>query len=259
MATPEIAMTIGGLSRRIAWKLCRDRKVRCGGEQPACEKCKRAGEECVYIPTQKPSKAELAQTVETLQKRLDEAEAYIVRLKTSSNCTTLTSPSALNFETPPNVITDNQLQQIGHVSSDVHDGPASNSVNVGNILDLLHNQQDLHTSGPGPREQSQPLADLQNLFPIDEYINIDSSSLDFYPQNGLGPQRGFDEATGAAILEPVTKFSSAIFQTQAETLVMASVVADYIAWLRKAPPGGGIPAGAESPVYLGMLDNLDPP
>lgn len=58
-------------------KLCRDRKVRCGGEQPACEKCRRAGEECVYLPTQKPSKAELAQTVETLQKRLGEVTVHI--------------------------------------------------------------------------------------------------------------------------------------------------------------------------------------
>lgn len=92
---------------------------------------------------------------------------------------------------------------------------------------------------------------------MDEYMNIDSSNLDFYPRNGFSPQRGIDEATGAAILEPVTKFTSAIFQTQAETLVMASVVADYIAWLRKAPPGGGIPTVTESPVYLGMLDNLE--
>lgn len=88
-------------------------------------------------------------------------------------------------------------------------------------------------------------------------MNIDSSNLDFYPQDGLGPQRGIDETTGAAILEPVTNLSSAIFRTQAETIVMASVVADYIAWLRKAPPGGGIPTATESPVYLGMLDNLE--
>lgn len=195
----------------------------------------------------------------------DEAEAYIVRLKTSSDCTTLTSPSAHDLETPPNVIADNQLQQVGHVSSDVREGPASNSVNAGNTLDLSYNQQGLHTSGPGSREQSQPLASLQNpggenglsLFPMDEYMNIDSSNLDFYPRNAFGSQRGLDEETGAAILEPVTKFSSAIFRTQAETLVMASVVADYIAWLRKAPPGGGIPTVTESPVYLGMLDNLE--
>lgn len=96
-----------------------------------------------------------------------------------------------------------------------------------------------------------------SILPIDEFMNIDSSNLDFYPRNMFSPHRGIDEDTGAAILEPVTKFSSAIFRTQAETLVMASVVADYIAWLRKAPPGGGIPTATESPVYLGMLDNLE--
>lgn len=88
-------------------------------------------------------------------------------------------------------------------------------------------------------------------------MNIDSANLDFYSQGGFGPQRQINEETGLAILEPVTKFSSAIFRAQAETTVMASVVADYIAWLRKAPPGGGIPTATESPVYLGMLDNLE--
>lgn len=195
----------------------------------------------------------------------DEAEAYIVRLKTSSECTTLTSPSAHNSETPPNANAGNHLQHTVHVSSGVHEGLSSNSINAGNALDSSHKPQGLHTSGTGLREQSQPLPDLQtpggenglSLFPMDEYMNIDSSNLDFYPRNAFGPQRGLDEETGAAILEPVTKFSSAIFRTQAETLVMASVVADYIAWLRKAPPGGGIPTVTESPVYLGMLDNLE--
>lgn len=88
-------------------------------------------------------------------------------------------------------------------------------------------------------------------------MNIDPANVDFYAQDGFGSPRGIDEETGTAILDPVSKFSSAIFQSQAETLVMASVVADYIAWLRKAPPGGGIPSATESPVYLGMLDNLE--
>lgn len=195
----------------------------------------------------------------------DEAEAYIVRLKSSSNCTILTSPSANDLETPPNTITHNQLPQVVHASSEVHEGPFGDSINARNTLDLSNNQQGPHTSGPGSREQSQPLSDLQpperenglSLFPLAEYMNIDSANLDFYPEGGFGPQRGIDEETGLAILEPVTKFSSAIFRTQAETMVMASVVADYIAWLRKAPPGGGIPTATESPVYLGMLDNLE--
>ncbi|KKY35450.1 putative c6 zinc finger domain protein [Diaporthe ampelina] len=92
---------------------------------------------------------------------------------------------------------------------------------------------------------------------MDGYMNIDPSDTVFYAQDGFTPRSGINEETGAAILEPVTRFTSAIFRSQAETLVMASVVADYIAWLRKAPPGGGIPTVDESPVYLGMLDNLE--
>lgn len=192
----------------------------------------------------------------------DEAEAYIVRLKASSNCTTLTSPSPRDVEAPRNTIADNQLPQI---VSDVPEGLCRSSINAVNTLDLSNNQQGLHTSIPESRDQSQAPGDLQppgrenglSIFPLDEYMSIDSTNLDFYPQDEFGPPRGMDEKTGLAILEPVTKFSSAIFRTQAETTVMASVVADYIAWLRKAPPGGGIPTANESPVYLGMLDNLE--
>ncbi|KAK8037108.1 hypothetical protein PG991_001422 [Apiospora marii] len=62
--------TKGG-SRHIACKLCRDRKVRCGGEQPACDKCRRSGDRCVYLPTSKsPTKAGLAHTVQLLKQRL---------------------------------------------------------------------------------------------------------------------------------------------------------------------------------------------
>lgn len=196
----------------------------------------------------------------------DEAEAYIVRLKTSSNCTTVTSPSANDFESPPNTATHSQLSQTVHASSEVHEGPSGNSIYARNTLNVSHNQQDMHQSGARSRDPSQPPGELQlpgtrenglSLFPMDEYMNIDSANLDFYSQGGFGPQTAIDEGTGLAILEPVTKFSSAIFRTQAETMVMASVVADYIAWLLKAPPGGGIPTATESPVYLGMLDNLE--
>ncbi|KAI1182240.1 hypothetical protein F5B17DRAFT_435844 [Nemania serpens] len=61
---------MNNLSRHIACKLCRDRKVRCDGGQPSCEKCRRSGETCIYVPTHKPTKADLAQTIESLQERL---------------------------------------------------------------------------------------------------------------------------------------------------------------------------------------------
>ncbi|KAI1810719.1 hypothetical protein GGS20DRAFT_157477 [Poronia punctata] len=75
---------MSNFARHIACKLCRDRKVRCDGGQPACEKCLRAGETCVYVPTHKPTKADLAQTIESLQERLDKAEAYILRQGSNS-------------------------------------------------------------------------------------------------------------------------------------------------------------------------------
>lgn len=195
----------------------------------------------------------------------DEAEALVDRLKASSGGTTNTSPSSHVFDTPANVNAQNARPPNVPTSSGVHARDACDTTNGSNVLGSLHDRQGLPSTGPESGERSQLLANQQTagrdndlpLFPIDGYMNIDSSNFDFYPQDGLGLQRGIDEETGAAILEPVTRFSSAIFRTQAETLVMASVVADYIAWLRKAPPGGGIPTAKESPVYLGMLDNLE--
>lgn len=58
------------MGRHKACKLCRDRKVRCDGSQPACQKCRRLNENCVYSPTYKPTKADLAQTIETLKERI---------------------------------------------------------------------------------------------------------------------------------------------------------------------------------------------
>lgn len=172
----------------------------------------------------------------------DEAEAYITRLKASSDGTTPTSPFSCDFNTSAN--------------SNAQAAPPST---------VQYHEQALQPSSSGPREASQANAsqripgedDEFPVFSINDYMNIDALNPVVYPQDGFGPHRELDEDTGAAILEPVKKFSSAIFRNQAETLVMASVVADYIAWLRKAPPGGGIPNVSESPVYLGMLDNLE--
>ncbi|KAK3377519.1 hypothetical protein B0H63DRAFT_561678 [Podospora didyma] len=70
---------MNGLSaaRHIACSACRERKVRCDGGLPACERCHQAGDKCFYLPTARPSKADLAQKIETLQQRLEKAEAYI--------------------------------------------------------------------------------------------------------------------------------------------------------------------------------------
>ena len=54
----------------MACRTCRDRKVRCDGGQPACQKCERAREECVYVPASKQTKAELAESLDMVQERL---------------------------------------------------------------------------------------------------------------------------------------------------------------------------------------------
>ncbi|KAJ5765946.1 hypothetical protein N7520_005505 [Penicillium odoratum] len=68
----------GGRARHSACKYCRDHKVRCDGGQPSCEKCRRAGEECIYLPTQRPTRADLTQTVASLQKRLRKTTSLFV-------------------------------------------------------------------------------------------------------------------------------------------------------------------------------------
>ncbi|KAI0202893.1 hypothetical protein F4808DRAFT_61362 [Astrocystis sublimbata] len=90
---------MNNVSRHIACKLCRDRKVRCDGGQPSCEKCRRSGEACIYVPTHKPTKADLAQTIESLQERLDKAEAYI---STHNNTNKPTATDGIPSMTTPN-------------------------------------------------------------------------------------------------------------------------------------------------------------
>ncbi|GAP89779.1 putative fungal specific transcription [Rosellinia necatrix] len=92
-------MNMSNISRHIACKLCRDRKVRCDGGQPSCEKCRRSGETCIYVPTHKPTKADLAQTIESLQERLDKAEAYILRHGNPNK------PALANDQPPPPIAT----------------------------------------------------------------------------------------------------------------------------------------------------------
>ncbi|KAK2039674.1 hypothetical protein LZ31DRAFT_634603 [Colletotrichum somersetense] len=64
------------MSRRMACKVCRERKVRCDGEAE-CGNCRRSGDHCVYLPTNKSTKADITQSLEAIQERLERAEALI--------------------------------------------------------------------------------------------------------------------------------------------------------------------------------------
>ena len=49
-------MNDGG--RHMACTSCRDRKVKCDGQQPSCQRCSRYSVQCVYIPPAKRSKVD---------------------------------------------------------------------------------------------------------------------------------------------------------------------------------------------------------
>lgn len=57
-------------SRHLACKVCRDRKVRCDGGRPSCEKCLQSGENCVYVSPARLSKVDLIENIASLQERL---------------------------------------------------------------------------------------------------------------------------------------------------------------------------------------------
>ncbi|KAK9788679.1 hypothetical protein SCARD494_09696 [Seiridium cardinale] len=253
-------MANGAHSRRVACKLCRDRKVKCGGEQPQCQKCIRAGERCVYLPTQKPTKADLAQTVEALQKRVEEAEAYISRLNASAG-DTVTPPCSNNSDSATNSGPQTSPPTIVQMSSTVNRREGFGALpNESNQLDLLYQQHNLQLSGselPDPSIwQSLERPVTVAPFSVNEDMNLDTVDFDFHPQSGFDCHRDVNEETGATILGPVAAFSSAVFRNQAEASVMGSLIADYIAWLRKVPPGGGAPVNEESH-YVAILETLE--
>ncbi|KAK8115290.1 hypothetical protein PG999_007359 [Apiospora kogelbergensis] len=75
--TQNQAQSQAHAQRHTACNMCRDKKVRCDGEQPSCSKCRQSGEECVYVPVPTPTRATLANMVKELQDRLERAEARL--------------------------------------------------------------------------------------------------------------------------------------------------------------------------------------
>lgn len=59
-----------GAGRRTACILCRDRKVRCDGARPTCDRCLAANETCVYANPARRSKADMLETINDLRDQL---------------------------------------------------------------------------------------------------------------------------------------------------------------------------------------------
>lgn len=66
------ASTTTTKARRTACDVCRERKVRCNGERPDCQRCRRLGHQCSYtvVKRQDITRSEVSQALMTLQVRL---------------------------------------------------------------------------------------------------------------------------------------------------------------------------------------------
>ncbi|KAI0402675.1 hypothetical protein F4802DRAFT_574611 [Xylaria palmicola] len=266
-------MTMNSLSRHIACKLCRDRKVRCDGGQPACEKCRRSGENCIYVPTHKPTKADLAQTIESLQERLDKAEAYISRHSNTNKHTTanehppIPTPtstmgvefpdcSPFNMHMPTTVPTGDPFMSAGvHGIAPTpfshHPLPMSPENLDGDFMNFLPGS---HMAIPGdpshfpmedPRDMPGPSATPSSYRQESVYSHRQMPSLrEVRMANGSSTAatspppspsgRGCRADDANHILAELTAFGMAVFNTQAEIAGISSVVAEYLEWMRKA-------------------------
>ncbi|KAI3336498.1 hypothetical protein HD806DRAFT_7992 [Xylariaceae sp. AK1471] len=288
-------MTMNNLSRHIACKLCRDRKVRCDGGQPTCEKCQRSGETCIYVPTHKPTKADLAQTIESLQERLDKAEAYILRHGNTNKHTTneqppITTPnstiavdypdcSSFNLAMTTTVPTGGRFMSAGvpgmpptpfshhslPMSPENLDNEFMNylpSPNLGVHNDLSHFQMEdprhiddmsgASTSSSSFRHESyhshRYMPSLQEV----RIVNGSSTSATSPPPSPSGRSHTPDGTNH--ILAELTTFGMAVFNTQAEIAGISSVVAEYLEWMRKAPPTNGQGSPKANPAVLEALE-----
>jgi hypothetical protein len=109
-------------ARHLACALCRDRKVKCDGGRPSCQRCVKVGKNCVYHATPSASRAELQETIRSLSERIgrwstepssvpinccrranrngpEQTEAYQLALMTQHHPSTISRASELPFTT----------------------------------------------------------------------------------------------------------------------------------------------------------------
>ncbi|KAB5572547.1 hypothetical protein GE09DRAFT_1217106 [Coniochaeta sp. 2T2.1] len=250
-------------SRHIACKLCRERKVRCPGQQPVCDRCRRAGEECVYLPAQRQSKggSHLAETVEALQKRLDEAEALILSMNGHSG-STMAGPSSFAYTGWPTTPDFTTLAAPGLTL------PSGSTSSLGiNQHDLVYQ----HSSGPQPHlvttsERGAPGQNgLQDSEAMDFDIDLSFNQLtDPQPQPAVTQPSSTSSpptttstpsASASTILTPLAAYCSSVIRRESEVAGLAASVADYLAWMRNVPYNGAPPA--TNAVFQTMLENIE--
>ncbi|OTA96529.1 hypothetical protein M434DRAFT_27667 [Hypoxylon sp. CO27-5] len=264
------------MSRHMACKVCRDRKVRCDGNQPACDKCIRSGDECVYAPPSLPSRQELAQTIESLQERLGEytmfyhtmaatfggytvkAEAQILEQSRNSQCTGLPSPYSTSMlsqtptldlqmsypPAPPRTtlfLPNGDFRSLGQAYGDPDDS--------NDFFGSLQNCRPPTRAATHVPEEIPLVSPVSTTLPsLNELraMNSQHGSIDL----GSGCDLGFVTDTGdtSAITTPLLDLMSSFFAIQADITGLSSAVAEYLAWVRKSP------SKAENATVLEILE-----
>ncbi|KAL3470868.1 hypothetical protein BJX99DRAFT_238550 [Aspergillus californicus] len=273
----------GGGARHSACKYCRDHKVRCDGGQPACEKCRRAGELCIYLPTQRPTRADLTQNIEALQKRLYEAEAQIAKMASSSqlsynthgsHSTETQSPAAFlcPFPTPRDGYQPPSPQPYNPAlpGSFHNDYLGSLHANAGHYTISAEREREWgNHAGPDLNTSTElgfsAIFQAENHSNTGQYQSYGDMAVLITPDNSNGTASSFisaprgiptsDSNISEGVATQLAEFSSAVFHSQAEIAGIASAVAEYIAWMRKVPAGTS-PSNPNM-VFSNVLDSVE--
>ncbi|KAI1444249.1 hypothetical protein F5Y02DRAFT_184276 [Annulohypoxylon stygium] len=275
------------MSRHMACKSCRDRKVRCNGEVE-CDNCKRTGEPCVYAPTQRPTKSELMQTIEALQGRLEKAEAFAAGQNLATQCNAYLSPTSepingenhpFEFQVPPFSVGSITGQESIQTSQHLVDGsqipetpdvilydlsstrpspamPSSHSMPRYSISSMAGMPTDSSGSSHGSVQSRPNTASVLSRMPSLREIramNIASSPTAtprVWPPCELDREQDY-----SAFHSSLVKFLAVVSKTQSEIAGITSAVAEYLSWMRREPTMTS--SGALKQNYSIVLETLE--
>jgi hypothetical protein len=234
------------MSRHIACKSCRDRKVRCDGEQPSCEKCRRSGEKCVYAPTSTPTRGDLVQTIDSLQERLAKAEAQILEQKvntTGIGMPTTFAPSMmseapiLDLQMPFSNNTGSQsailpppggFPPVNHLFSDVDDAAEE-------FLRSTHEASLATTVIPPLSDIPMPLPPRNSSLPSFKELRAMNDSMSGITSPPAAMQHAVELGEIGSPAVPIVDLVTTMFATQENLAGIAQALAEYLAWAKKSP------------------------
>jgi hypothetical protein len=124
-------------------------------------------------------------------------------------------------------------------------------VNFDNANIEFRHQRDL----PFQREENEGGQGAVHMGNGSTNITSMPSPMSIRDSNGTTGNFKVSEETGVAILDPLVNFLSLISRSQNETIGMATVVAEYVGWMRNVPASGA--PLISNTTYKGMLETIE--